>query len=37
MTRSLDNWKSFKKVVKNIKRSFFDAKIQEAINKSYGT
>jgi len=36
MTRSLDNWKSFKKVVKNIKRSFFDAKIQEVANKSCG-
>ena len=34
MTRSLDSWKSFKKVVKNIKRFFFDAKIQEAMNKS---
>ena len=34
MTRSLNNWKSFKKVVKNIKRSFFDAKIQEVTNKS---
>ena len=36
MTRSLDNWKSFKKVVKNIKRSFFDVKIQEVANKSRG-
>ena len=34
MTRSLNNWKSFKKVVKNIKRSFFDTKIQEVMNKS---
>jgi len=27
MTRSLENWKRFKKVVKNSKRSFFDLKI----------
>ena len=36
MIRSLNNWKSFKKVVKNVKRSFFDAKIQEVVNKSCG-
>jgi len=36
MTRSLNNWKSFKKIVKNIKRSFFDTKIQEVANKSHG-
>ena len=36
MTRSLNNWKSFKKVVKNVKRSFFDKKIQEVVNKSRG-
>ena len=35
VTRSLDNWKNFKKVVKNIKRTFFDAKIQEVANKSH--
>ena len=34
--RSLDNWKKFKKVVKNTKRSFFDTKIQEVVNKSHG-
>jgi len=32
-SRSLENWKNFKKVVKNVKRSFFDEKIQEVINK----
>ena len=36
MTRSLKNWKNFKKVVKNIKRTFFDMKIQEVANKSHG-
>ena len=34
-TRSLDNQKNFKKVVKNVKRSFFDMKIQEVVNKSH--
>ena len=34
-TRSLENWKKFKKVVKNTKRSFFDTKIQEVANKSH--
>ena len=33
-TRSLENWKRFKKVIKNSKRSFFDLKIQEVVNKS---
>ena len=36
ITRSLDNWKMFKRVVKNAKRSFFDFKIQEVANKSRG-
>ena len=35
-SRSLENWKKFKKVVKDIKRSFFDDKIQEVANKSHG-
>jgi len=35
MSRSLDNWKKFKKVIKNTKRSFFNAKIQEVANKSH--
>ena len=36
MTRSLKDWKKFKKVVKNIKRSLFDLKIQDIMNKSHG-
>ena len=35
-SRSLDNWKNFKKIVKNTKRSFFDTKIQEVASKSHG-
>ena len=35
-SRSLDNWKKFKKVIKNTKRSFFNMKIQEVANKSRG-
>ena len=36
MTRSLENWKKFKKVVKDTKRSFFNTRIQEIANKSCG-
>jgi len=34
--RSLENWKNFKKIIKNVKRSFFDEKIQEIANKRKG-
>ena len=34
-TRSLNNWKIFKKVVKDTKRAFFDLKIQEVAEKSH--
>jgi len=33
-TRSLENWKMFKKVIKNTKQSFFDTKIQKVVNKN---
>ena len=32
--RSLENWKTFKKVINDTKRSFFDSRIQEIANKS---
>ena len=35
-TRSLENWKNFKKVVKTVKRLFFNTRIQEVANKSRG-
>ena len=35
MSRSLKNQKKFKKIVKNTKRSYFDIKIQEVVNKSH--
>ena len=37
MSRSLKDWKSFKKMVKIIKRIFFNIKIQEIANKNRGS
>ena len=36
-SRSLENWKNFKRVVKNVKRSYFNEKIQEIANKRKGS
>ena len=35
ISRSLNNWKTFKKVVKNTKRVFFDLKIWKVADKSH--
>ena len=35
-SRSLENWKNFKRVVKNVKKSYFNEKIQEIANKRKG-
>jgi len=35
-SRSLENWKNLKKIVKNVKKSFFNEKIQEIANKRKG-
>ena len=35
-SRCLEDWKSFKKIIKTTKRAFFDTKIQEVANKSHG-
>ena len=35
-SRSLEDWKSFKNIIKVTKRAFFDSKIQEVANKSHG-
>ena len=35
-SRSLKNWKNLKRVIKNVKRSYFDDKIQEIANKRKG-
>ena len=35
-SRSLENWKNFKRAIKNAKRSYFDDKIQEITSKRKG-
>ena len=35
--RSLENWKTFKKVINDTKRSFFDSRIWEIANKSHSS
>ena len=35
-SKFLENWKNFKRVIKNAKRSYFDDKIQEISNKRKG-
>jgi len=34
LTRSLEDWKSFLKIVKTMKHSFFNLKIQEIVSKN---
>jgi len=36
-TRSLEDWKTFQRIVKITKRTFFDLKIQEIVNKKQGS
>ena len=36
LTRSLENWKQFKKKIKSTKYSFFNQKIQKILNKKEG-